>query len=106
MDAQLAGPGPEQVSLHPDDVANVEPLVQCKVPLPHAVLANVDLQLLAVLHQMSEPCLTHAPDGRDATRHLDLYPRLQLFRRLAPELGQYPGDGVREIEPLPIGSKP
>ncbi len=60
MDAQFAGPGAEQVSFDADNIADVEDLIQRVILLRHGVLADIDLQPLAVLLQMREAGLAHA----------------------------------------------
>ena len=66
MNAELARPGPEQVSFHADDIAQVQLLVKREVLLAHRVLTNINLQPLAVLQQMRESGLAHAAYRCDA----------------------------------------
>ena len=107
VDAQLAGPGAEQVALDADDVADIEQLVERKILFADRVLAHIDLQLLAVLHQMRETGLAHAADGHDAAGDAHLDARLQLCSAVfVAVFGQDLRDGVREIEPLAVRLKP
>jgi hypothetical protein len=46
---QLPGPGPEEVAVGADDVADVDQAVKREVIFRNGVLLNVDLQALAVL---------------------------------------------------------
>ena len=106
VDAQLARPGTKQVPLRAHYVADIQPLVERKILFAHRILANVDLQPLAVLRQMSKTRLAHVPDGGDSSCHPHLNPRLQLLGGLRAVLLQDLWDGVRKIEPLPVRSKP
>jgi hypothetical protein len=103
MDAQLAGSGSEEVAVHADDVAQIQAFLQCEIVLTNAVLANVDLQPLAVLLQMSESGLAHAPDCENAAGHAHGYMRLQLLGGLVAVLSQDLLDGVGEIEAMAVG---
>ena len=81
MHAQLAGAGAEQIAFDADDVAQIEQLVETIVALGNRVLAHVDLQAFARLHQVQESGLAHAADGLDAAG--DAHPR---FVRPTPRL--------------------
>ena len=105
VDAQLARSGPKQVSFHAHDVADVQLLVKREILLAHRVLANVDLQPLAVLQQMRETGLAHAADGRDASGHPHRHARLEFGGSFRAVLGQDLRNGVGEIEPLAVRSK-
>ena len=103
--AQLAGPGAEQVAFHADDVADIEQLVERVVLFADRVLANVNLQPLAVLHQMREAGLAHAANGQDAAGDLHRHARLQLLGGLVAVLRQDLRNGVREIETVAVRLK-
>ena len=71
MDAEFAGAGAEQVAFDADDVADVEQLIERIVALRDRILAYVDLQAFAVLHQVHEAGLAHAANGENAAGEAD-----------------------------------
>ena len=77
--------------------------VQLVIALGNRVLAHVDLQPLARLHQVQEAGLAHAADGLDAAG--DAHVRLvgQFFGGLRAVLGENLRNGVSEIEALAVG---
>ena len=79
VDAELAGPGAEQIALRADDVAEIEQLPELIILLRHGVLLDVDLELLAVLHQMRESGLAHAAYGLNPAADLYADSRLEFF---------------------------
>ena len=84
---------------------DVEHLVQLIFVLRNRVLANIDLQPLARLHQVQKPGLAHPPHGLDAPGDFHLRLLRQLLRGLRRILAQNVGNRVREIEPLAVGAE-
>ena len=72
VDAELIGPGTEQVAFDADQVAQIEELIERIFLFADRILANVDLELLAILHQMREAGLAHAANGHNAPGDADL----------------------------------
>ena len=105
--AELAGAGAEQVALDADDVADVEQLVELEFALGDVILAHVDLEALAVLHQVQRirpcPCGGRSECGR---RHERVTPVLQLFGGLRVVVRANLRNGVGEIEAVAVGLVP
>ena len=81
MNAQFIGPGAEQVAFDADEVAQVEELIERIFLFADGVLAHVDLESLAILHQMREASFAHAANGHNAPGDADLYARVLVVRR-------------------------
>src|SRR5437899_46623 len=105
MHAKFAGLGAKEISIHADNVADIQELIQREILLAHCVLANVDLHALAVLQQMCESGLAHASDGYDPARDAHIHAWLELLGSLVAVLRQYLRNCVREIESMAVGLK-
>ena len=105
MHAELAGSGAKQVAFDADNVAQVQLFVEREVLFIHRVLANINLQTLAVLHQMGESGLAHAANAGDAAGYFHGNARLQLGRGFGSVLRYYLRNGVREVEAVAIRFK-
>jgi len=66
VDCQFSGPRAEQVARHADVVAHIQQFVQREALVAHRVLADVDLQPLAVLLQGGEASFALGANGHDA----------------------------------------
>ena len=102
---QLTGPGPEEVALDADDVADVEQAEKREVALRNSVLLDVDLQPLAVLKQMREAGFAHPPQGLEAPADAHGHGRGQLLGGLRAEAGEDLGDGVGEFKTAAVGAE-
>ena len=71
VDAELIGPGTEQVAFDADQVAQIEQLIERVFLFADRVLAHINLQLFAILHQVREPRLAHAANGHNAPGDTD-----------------------------------
>ena len=102
MHAQFARAGAKKISFDADDIARVEDFIQLVFRLRNRVLADINLQLFACLHQVQKAGFAHATHGLNAPG--DFYLRLlrKFFRRLLRILAQNGDDRVGEIEPLAI----
>ena len=76
VDAELVGLGAEKIAFDADQIAQIEELVERKFFLADGVLADVNLELFAILEQVREAGLAHAAHRHDAPRDADLYARL------------------------------
>jgi hypothetical protein len=81
-DGELVGPGPEDASRHPHEVADIEQREEREIPLRQGILPDVRLDTGAAVCQHQEIGLAEAPDGDDApagdglgTRRLELIVR-------------------------------
>ena len=85
MYAQLAGAGAEQIALDSHDVAEIDKTPKLVVGVRDGVFLDIDLQLLAVLHQVREAGFAHPPHGVNAAADLYGYTiGVQFLRRLEP----------------------
>ena len=91
VDGQLVGAGAEQVALHSDVVAEVEQPVKLKRLLADIVEADVNLQALTALLQVSEARLSLHADGHQASRNADVHAR---GLELRAGLGRIPFDDL------------
>src|SRR5436190_12454794 len=99
MDAQLAGPGAEQIPANADVVAEVEQFVELEGVIADRVLLNVNLQTLAVLLQVRETGFAHQANGHDAARHSYVHRRALEFLGGAVAVAcEDLGNGVSELE--------
>src|SRR5664279_766382 len=79
VDGQLVGAGAEKIALHADVVAKVEQLVKLKRLFADVVEADVNLQPLPALLQVSEARFALHADGHQASRDADVHAwRLEL----------------------------
>ena len=98
MDAEFPRPRAEQVTLNPDQVAEIEELVKLEVALPHGVQPGVDLQAFPSSRQVRKPRLAVRADGHDAARYPHgNFARSKLFRRERRVFGRDLGNRVRHI---------
>ena len=113
MDRQLSCPGAEEVAGNANVVAHVEQLVERISLLADSILANIDLQPLALLLERRKSRFALGADSHDASGDGDVDVRSRRFRRavqdlrgsLAP-LRAHGGDGVRSDVLIGVFSLP
>ena len=105
MDAELAGPGAEQVALGAGEVAQIQQLKEAVILFGDGVFFYINLKLRAALLQVREARLAHAADGLNAAGNANGDRGLELLGRLGRVFGYDFGNGMGELEPLAVGFK-
>ena len=105
VNAQFSRARAKQIAFDADDVAGIENFVQLVFRLRNRILADVDLQLFARLHQVQKTGFAHAAHGLDASGDAHLRPVRQLLRCFGGKIAQNLRDRVRKIETLAVGAE-
>src|SRR5665213_1708388 len=98
MQAQLTRASAENISFRADNIPDIEKIEQLIIALAHSVFTHIDLQLCAILLQMHEARLTHAPYGLNSARNAHANFGNQLFRGVPVVLAKDFRNGAGEIE--------
>ena len=104
MNRQFAGARAEQISAHPDVVAQIEQFVQFETLLANRIFLHIDLQSLAALLQVGESRLAHQPDRHDPSGNAHIDARwFEFLRGLGRVVAQNLSGRVTEFVFVAIG---
>ncbi len=107
VDREFVRAGAEEISLHPDVVAQVEQLVKLESLLADGVEPDIDLKPLPGLLQMREARLALHANGHESSSDADVDARrFQLRARLGRELLDHLRDGVGGFVAIGISGLP
>src|SRR5579864_7133688 len=105
MDTEFSGFRSKKVTADAENIARIKKLIESEIVRGDGVLSDVDLQLPAILLQMSETGLPHQPLGGHSAGDAHFDVRLKLLRGLVPVLREDLRNRMTEIETLPVSPK-